>query len=129
MSDFILIRKSRNIASTMVHIFMNILLGIGSVLITILCNNPALGLILVLVSKWRVFAVRPRYMWINIKSNLVDFIIGISIVLIAYSNGNTIMPIDFILAAFYCAWLIFIKPLSSEKANLVQSLIAVFLGA
>lgn len=128
MSDFILIRKSRNIASTTVHIFMNILLAIGSVLITILSNNPALGLILVIVSKWRVFAVRPRYMWVNIKSNLVDFIVGISTVLIVYSTGASFTPINFILAAFYCIWLLFIKPLSSERANLIQSLIAVFLG-
>ena len=36
--------------------------------------------------------------------------------------------IDIILAIFYCVWLIIIKPMSSEKAALTQSLIAVFLG-
>ena len=85
MSDFILARKSRNIASTMVHVFMNLLLGIGAVLITLLSNSPLIGLILVITSKWRVFAVRPRYFWINLKSNLVDYIVGISTVLLAYS--------------------------------------------
>ena len=128
MSDFILARKSRNIASSMVHVMMNILLGIGAVLITLLSNNPLLGLILVITSKWRVFAVRPRYYWINLKSNLVDYIVGISIVLLAYSAGNSFLPIHIILAAFYCIWLIFLKPMSSEKANLMQSLVAVFLG-
>lgn len=128
MSDWILARKSRNIASSMVHVFMNILLGIGSVLITILSNSPLLGLILVLISKWRVFAVRPRYLWINFKSNLVDFIVGISVVLLTFASGNTFAPVNIMLAAFYCIWLIFIKPMSSERANLIQSLIAVFLG-
>ena len=128
MSDWILARKSRNIASSMVHVFMNILLGVGAVLITILSNSPLLGLILVLTSKWRVFAVRPRYLWLNIKSNLVDFIVGISIVLLAFSSGNSFMPIHIILGVFYCIWLIFLKPMSSEKATLFQSLIAVFLG-
>ena len=128
MSDWILARKSRNIASNMVHVFMNILLGVGAVLITILSNSPLLGLILVLTSKWRVFAVRPRYLWLNIKSNLVDFIVGISVVLLTFSAGNSILPVHIILAAFYCIWLLFLKPMSSEKATLIQSLIAVFFG-
>ena len=38
------------------------------------------------------------------------------------------MAVDFVLMAFYCIWLLFIKPLSSEKAAMAQSLIAVFLG-
>ena len=128
MADYVLARKSRNIASNMVHILLNILLGVGSVLITVLSGSPLLGLLLVLISKWRVFAVRARYFAINLKSNLVDMIVGVSVVLLAYYAGPSFLPVDFILAAFYVVWLIFIKPLSSERALLVQSLIAVFLG-
>ena len=128
MADFILARKSRNIASTMVHIFLNLLLGIGSVLITVLSGSPVLGLILVFVSKWRVFAVRSRFIILNIKSNLVDIIVGVSVVLLAYYAGPSFLLIDFILMAVYCIWLLIIKPLSSENANLIQSLVAVFLG-
>lgn len=128
MADYVLARKSRNIASNLVHIFLNILLGVGSVLVTVLSASPVLGLLLVLVSKWRVFAVRGRYLWLNIKSNLVDIIVGVSVVLITYYAGATFLPVDALLAIFYCVWLLFIKPMSSEKATLVQSLIAVFLG-
>ncbi len=128
MADYVLARKSRNIASNMVHIFLNILLGIGSVFVTVLSVSPVPGLILVLLSKWRVFAVRGRYLWLNIKSNLVDMIVGMSVVILTYYAGSAILPIDFILAGFYCVWLLFIKPVSSEKAALAQSLIAVFLG-
>lgn len=128
MADYVLVRKSRNIASNLVHIFLNILLGVGSVLATVLSASPVLGLLLVLVSKWRVFAVRGRYLWLNIKSNLVDIIVGVSVVLITYYAGATFLPVDALLAIFYCVWLLFIKPMSSEKATLVQSLIAVFLG-
>lgn len=128
MADYVLARKSRNIASNLVHIFLNIMLGVGAVLVTVLSASPVLGLLLVLVSKWRVFAVRGRYLWLNIKSNLVDIIMGVSVVLLAYYAGTEFLPVDFILAAFYCIWLLFIKPMSSEKATLVQSLIAVFLG-
>ena len=128
MSDYVLVRKSRNIASGMVHIFLNILLGLGAVFVTVLSGSPALGIILVLLSKWRVFAVRGRYLWLNIKSNLVDMIVGISVVLLTYYAGAAVLPVDFVLAVLYCVWLLFIKPMSSEKAALAQSLVAVFLG-
>ena len=128
MTDYVLARKSRNIASNMVHIFLNILLGVGAVLVTVLSASPLLGLLLVLISKWRVFAVRGRYLWLNIKSNLVDMIVGVSVVLLTYYAGASLMPVDILLAVFYCAWLLFIKPMSSERATLAQSLIAVFLG-
>lgn len=128
MADFVFARKSRNIASNMVHVFLNLLLGIGTVLVTVLSGSPVIGLILVLLSKWRVFAVRARYLWLNIKSNLVDFIVGVSVVFLAYSAGTNLMFVDFFLMAFYCVWLLFIKPLSSEWAAMVQSLIAVFFG-
>ena len=128
MADYVLARKSRNIASTMVHIFLNLLLGIGAALVTVLSNSPILGLILVLASKWRVFAVRARYFMLNLKSNLADIIVGISVVLIAYYAGPAFLPVDFVLMAFYSIWLLFIKPLSSETATMVQSLITVFMG-
>ena len=128
MADYVLARKSRNIASSAVHVLLNILLGMGAVLVTVFSASPVLGVILVVVSKWRVFAVRRRYLWLNIKSNLVDLIVGLSIVFLAYSAGGSLMLVDFILMAVYVVWLLFIKPLSSENANLVQSLFAVFLG-
>lgn len=128
MADFVLARKTRNITSSAVHVFLNILLGMVSVLITVFSGSPWLGILLVLISKWRIFAVRRRYLWLNIKSNLVDLIVGLSVVLLSYYAGSSLLPVDFILMAIYVVWLLFIKPLSTEQANLVQSLIAVFLG-
>lgn len=128
MADYVLARKSRNIASSLVHVFLNILLGVGAVLITVLSGSPLLGILLVLVSKWRVFAVRSRYFFVSLKANLVDIIVGISVVLLAYSGGSAFLVSDILLMIFYPCWLLFIKPLSSESATLAQSLIAVFLG-
>ncbi len=132
MADYILVRKTRNAASSAVHILLNVLFGIGSVMITALTGSPILGLILVALSKWRVFAVRPRYIWTNFKANLTDFIVGVSVVLLVYFFGlgsNDILVVDIILAAFYCAWLLFIKPQTGEIATLAQAMIAVFLGS
>ena len=128
MADYILARKSRNIASSMVHVFLNILLGIGAVLITVFSASPWLGMLLVLVSKWRIFAVRKRYLWLNIKSNLVDLIVGLSVVILAYYAGGAFLVVDFLLMGIYVLWLLVIKPMTSEVGTMIQSLMAVFLG-
>lgn len=128
MVDYAIFRKSRNMASNAVHVFLNIMLGIAAVLVTVLTNSPVFGVILVIVSKWRVFAVRRRYIMLNLKSNLVDFIVGFSVVALAYFAGASLMPIHFALMVFYVVWLLFIKPMSSESMLMVQSLVAVFIG-
>ena len=128
MTDYILIRKSRNILSSVLHAVLNILLGVGSIVITVISGSWILGVILVAISKWRIFAVRPYYWLTNIKSSLVDIIVGTSFVLIAYCSGTTVLPVHYILAALYTLWLIILKPRSSETAAEIQSLAAVFLG-
>ncbi len=127
-SDYIFIRKSRNALSTVLHTLMNILLGVGSVFVTIVSGSWIIGFILVLLSKWRMFAVHPHYLWLNVKSNLVDLIVGFSIVLLAFFSGTTLMTVHFILAAIYCIWLTIVKPRTSEAWTLIQALFAVFIG-
>lgn len=130
MSDFILFRKSRNIMSNVLHVILNFLLGVGSIILTIITGSWLLGFLLVILSKWRMFAVRPRYWLLNLKSNLVDLIVGVSFVLLAYCAGNTeIYFVHYLLAVLYSLWLIILKPMSSHTAAYVQALVAVFLGS
>ena len=128
MSDFIFIRKSRNVLSSVLHVVLNIILGVGSVALTYLTGSYLLGLILVLISKWRMFAVRPRYWFLNLKSNLVDLIVGASFVFLAYCAGDTLLPVHYLLALLYTLWLVILKPRSSAAAAEIQALVAVFLG-
>lgn len=128
MADFVILRKSRNAFSSFLHVILNIALGAGSIYITWATGSFVLGFLLVLLSKWRMFAVRPRYWGLNLKSNLVDMIVGCAFILIAYCSGQTIIPIHFMAAALYSFWLIFLKPKSSEFATSMQSLWAVFFG-
>ena len=72
MSDHIVLRRGRNVLSSILHVALNIALAVGSVLITWATKSPVIGLSLVLISKWRTFAVRPHYLELNIKANLVD---------------------------------------------------------
>ena len=127
-SDYIFIRKSRNALSNILHIAMNILLGVGSVFATIISGSWIIGFILVLLSKWRMFAVRPHYLWLNVKSNLVDLIVGFSIVLLAFFAGTSVLPIHYILSAVYILWLTVVKPRTTETWNLIQALFAIFIG-
>ncbi|MBQ6321155.1 hypothetical protein IJI17_02980 [Candidatus Saccharibacteria bacterium] len=127
-SDYIFIRKSRNIVSNILHVALNLLLGVGSIFFTVVSGSWIIGFILVLVSKWRMFAVRAHYLFLNLKSNLVDLIVGFSFVLLAYFSGAELATVHYILAALYSLWLIIIKPKTSESWNLVQALTAVFLG-
>lgn len=129
MADYIFIRKSRNTLSSFFHILLNLLLAIVSISITVLTGNFIIGLILVFISKWRVFAVNHRYWLLNLRSSLVDFIVGISFVLLAFCAGTTWLPVHFMLIAGYAVWLIFIKPRSSTTFAIVQALIAILLGA
>ena len=127
-SDYIFIRKSRNALSSVLHVIMNILLGIGSIFATIVSGSWIIGFILVLLSKWRMFAVRPHYLWLNIKSNLVDLIVGFSLVLLAYFSGTSLLPVHYILSVVYVLWLTVVKPKTSEIWNRIQALTAIFLG-
>ena len=128
-SDYILIRKSRNALSTFLHVMFNILLGVGSIFAGLVTGSWIVGFFLVLVSKWRMFAVRPRYLFLNIKSNLVDLIVGFSFVLLGFFSGNDLLPVHFILAFSYVIWLTIIKPKTTPFWNRFQALTAVFLGS
>lgn len=128
MVDYIFIRKSRNAISSLMHILLNLLLAVVSIGATVVTGSYIIGLVLIVVSKWRVFAVNHRYWLLNLRSSLVDFIVGVSFVLLAYSAGTTFLPVHFVLMISYAVWLIFIKPRSSMRFAIIQALIAILLG-
>jgi hypothetical protein len=128
MSEFLGARKAKNAVGTVGHIVLNLMLAVGSVVVTMVSGSWVLGIVLVVLSKWRMFAVRPRYWFINIKSNMVDIIVGASLVLLVYFAGTELRFAQIILTVIYAVWLLFIKPRSSEVMTEVQALFAVFFG-
>lgn len=68
----------------------------------------AISLVLVLLSKWRMFAVRPRFWMTLIRANAVDLIVGFSIVVFMLHSGTTWL--QFFWAVMYAVWLLFLKP-------------------
>ena len=129
MADYVIIRRGRNILSTILHMLLNLVLAIATIFLNLSTASFLPGCILVLLSKWRMFAVRPRYLFINIKSNLVDLIMGFSFVFLAYCAGNILSPLHYVLTALYSLWLIILKPMSSNFATKLQALLAVFFGS
>lgn len=129
MADFIALRKGRNALSTVLHISLNIALAVISTALTVISGSWIFGVMLVLLSKWRVIAVRPRYWWINIKANLVDFVVGVSLVFLVYAVGREGWNIwHTLLTLIYTVWLIFIKPRSEALMTEVQAMFALFFG-
>ncbi len=128
MADYIFIRKSRNALSSLLHVVLNLLLAVISVGATVVTGNCIIGLILVLISKWRIFAVNHRYWLLNLRASLVDVIVGVSCVLLAFAAGTSFLPVHLMLMAAYAIWLIVIKPRSSTNSAIFQALCAVFIG-
>lgn len=84
------------------------------------------AIVVVLLSKWRMFAVKPRYWLANIRANLVDIIVGLSIV--AYMANSENFTTSVIWAGIYAVWLTLIKPRSSSFWVGAQAFIALGLG-
>ncbi|MDO4872285.1 MAG: hypothetical protein Q4A27_02560 [bacterium] len=126
--DFIRISKKHSLASTIAHIFLNISLVLVSWLSIYITKTPLIAIGLVIISKWRTFAVRPRYWTANVKSNLVDLIFSLGMVVLMFSTGVEYWLSQAFLVLFFIIWILIIKPRSSELMVKTQSLLAVFFG-
>jgi len=84
-------------------------------------NFVSLALVLIVLVKWRMFAVKPRFWPANIRANSLDMMVGFSTVLFM-SHGDT-ASVQAIWALLYGVWLIAIKPSSTVLMVTVQSFI------
>lgn len=119
--------KRRSRLSEAAHVALNIGLAVVILLIVLSTESAWLPIALVIVSKWRVLAVRPRYWYVNVMSNMVDLIFGISLVILLYAATGAIW-VQILITLLHIVWLIFIKPRSKRVFVVAQSLIAVFFG-
>lgn len=87
---------------------------------------PIVGVVVFLLSKWRMFAVMPRHWLANVRSNLVDITVGVSYVI--FIDGTAGMTTRLVLTALYIGWVLFLKPATSSVAVGVQAMIAQLVG-
>ena len=85
-----------------------------------------LPVLVIMLSKWRIFAVRPRFWPANVRANAVDIMVGISVVI--FMSNSASMTVQIFWAALYGLWLLFIKPRSSILFVSLQSAIGQLFG-
>ncbi len=86
-----------------------------------------LAVAIVLLSKWRMFAVQPRHWIAHVRTNAVDIIVSLSLVsFMIVSNGSSWLQLFWLL--MFEVWLLIIKPGTSVLMVSIQALIAQCLG-
>src|SRR6478672_11374948 len=59
----------------------------AAVFILVQLDFVSLSVLIILLSKWRIFAVRPRFWAANLRANAVDLMVGLSIVVFMVHSG------------------------------------------
>jgi len=116
--------------SRVAHVGLNILLAI-LVFALVRINFVQLALALILLSKWRMFVVRPRFWLANIRANAVDIIVSVSLLLFMVHSGSATgggqwWQLGW--TALYALWLLVIKPASNTLMVASQALIGLLFG-
>jgi hypothetical protein len=108
------------------HVGLLVLLPL-TVFVLVRLNFAGLAYVVILLSKWRMFAVRPRFWLANIRANAIDIIVGLSVVLFMVHASSSPL-LQFIYAVLYAVWQIKLKPASSLFYTSVQAFIGQLLG-
>jgi len=125
--EFLKSSKRRSLFSELVYILLNVALAITILAVVLTIDSPLPAFGLVVLSKWRVLAVRPRYWFANVQANMVDGIVSVSFVVLLYAAAG-VPVVQLALTALYIGWLLFIKPRSKRFFVGLQAGIAVFFG-
>lgn len=112
--------------STLLHFMYRVALPITIFILVRLSIGLWLPLLVIMLSKWRIFAVRPRFWPANLRANSIDILVGISIVI--FMSSTDTMTAQVFWAALYGGWLLFIKPRSSILFVSLQAAIGQFFG-
>lgn len=119
-------RRTR--VSEVVYVLLN--MAYAAILLVLLIEfegQPYLAYLVVILSKWRVFAVRPRFWVSNIRTNILDTLVGLSTVTLLWQNmGN--LSYQIVIVALFTLWLIFIKPLSKRFWLIIQGGVTQFVS-
>lgn len=130
--EFLRVVKRRSLLSEVIYIMLNIGLAATVFVAVLTTGTPWLALGLVLLSKWRVLAVRPRYWFAHVETNMVDFIVSIGLVILMHHVGHLNLPgavaVQLVIAALYAVWLLVIKPRSKRAFVIAQSAVAAGVG-
>lgn len=111
--------------SRVAHFASNIVLAL-LIFVLVRIDFTQLALALILLSKWRMFVVRPRFWPANIRANAIDIIVSVS--LLAFMVNGDSQFSQLIWAAAYAVWLLVIKPASGPLMVSIQAMTGLLLG-
>lgn len=115
-------------ASGFSHFFHIVLTIIFPIVIFILVrlHFAELAVAILFLSKWRMFAVRPRHWLANIRANAVDILVGVSVIIFMAHTDSQLLQM--IWAAMYALWLLLLKPSATLFGISLQALVAQTFG-
>lgn len=87
---------------------------------------PQLALALVLLSKWRMFAVKPRHWLANVRVNGVDLVVGLSVLIFMIQSDTALWQL--VWAGTYALWQLVLKPRSGTLAVSTQAIVGQLAG-
>lgn len=110
------------------HIFHVGFVAILPLIVFTLVRLELIGVALavILLSKWRIFAVRPHHWPAHFRTNAVDVIFSLS--MLAFMASTTAMSLQLLWVLVYEIWILYIKPGSSPFMVSAQALIAQAVG-
>ena len=117
----------RSKLSDVAYVVLNLGLAGAVFGLTVAFTPPYLAYLLIILSKWRVFAVRPRFWLANMQGNTIDTLVGISVVTLMWHSAGQ-LTVQMLITVLYAAWLLVIKPRSKRKDMIIQAEIGQFLG-
>jgi hypothetical protein len=86
----------------------------------------AVAIVLIFLSKWRMFAVRPRYWLANLISNGVDIMVAVS--LVVFMASTSVVWWQLFWTLLYALWLVWLKPRYDVLSVSAQAMIGQLLG-
>lgn len=138
--DLIKSAARRSTVSEFIYIALNILFAIVVFGVSVQFDPPYIAYGIVLLSKWRVLAVRPRFWVANIRANVLDVLVGFSVVTLLWQAhmwgispahadvASSATFVEVVIALLYGVWLVVIKPQSRRKWVVIQAAIAQFIS-
>lgn len=110
------------------HFFHLVLVASLPILVFVFVQLELAGvaLAIILLSKWRIFAVQPQHWQAHLRTNAVDIIFSLAILSFMASAGA--IGWQLLWLAVFEFWVLYIKPKSSPLMVSVQALLAQLFG-
>ena len=125
--EFLRHSRRRTVLSETLYILLNILMAVAILIVVIVIESLLPAFALVLLSKWRVLAVRPQHWLAHIIANSVDIIVSLSYVVLLTAAGGALAA-QIVLTILYILWLLLLKPQSKRPLVCAQAGVGIFVG-